>query len=215
LALECFCYVYRELVVWNPMEALLPKMARRIHILSGWEHESGDNNHPDLSLFRPPSQDGEEFTWGGRDNDERYDWTGYDKTGKLNEAFLEAIQLGAGVADRAQYRNCLQFTKWGIPLVPHVKPPGGSSVKGDVEDGIGMVNVLMAGETVTPSEPRSRRKTLAQRAWEKMNRRRPVLPTEEELEAYRTECGMNVTNDMEGGDGEDLTGWETITDEVY
>lgn len=184
LNLQCLVIVYRELYVTNPAEAVHTKLARRIHRMSGWRHESGDPNHPDIAGYRPgPMAD--LFRWGGDARDDRYDWSGLGDD--ADGVFQEAIRQGAGVADAAQYRNCMQFSLWGIPLVPHVKPPGRGSKAGYVEDGIGMVSTLISGDTVVPLPLQDVRRANAVRAQQKLRKQRPELPTDEEFEALREE----------------------------
>jgi len=203
--LRCFVYVYRELYITDPMEAVHQKVARQIHQLSGWIHPISPD-HPDISLYRP-GPDAELFAWGDSNpSDERFSWQGYDSTGALDQEFKRAIRMGAGVADAALYRCCLDFTGWGIPLIPHVRPLGqkGSTRDGAVEDGIAMVNVLIAGDTVVPRAKKA--PDLASSAFEKLHRDRPVLPSDEEMDALRR---RDFGSDIEDSD-DDAYSWANV-----
>ena len=56
-------YVYRELWIDTPSEAIHTRVARRIHQMSGWEHPIS-KDHPDIAMYRP-GKNGESFKWGG------------------------------------------------------------------------------------------------------------------------------------------------------
>ncbi|MFH0908908.1 MAG: hypothetical protein V1929_09105 [bacterium] len=207
LGLECLVYVYRELWVVDPVEAIHSRVARRIHQMSGWYHPSGEPEHPDISLHEA-GEKADEFRFGGNKEDGRFDWSHWG--GQINEELQKAIELGAGVADASQYRNCLQFTRWGIPLIPHVKPPGPSR-EGAVEDGIGMVNRLIAGDTTARTERLDFRRGLLDSALKKQKKKRPEMLTDEEAEAYREAHfgAKKIGSRSKDEEEKSLTGWMT------
>jgi hypothetical protein len=61
-----FMYIYRELIVADPNEAVNDKLTRRIHQMSGWRHPSGDPDHPDIAKYEP-GPNGEKFRLGVAD----------------------------------------------------------------------------------------------------------------------------------------------------
>lgn len=182
----CLVYVYRELYESNPAEATHTKLPRKIHQMSGWVHPSGNPNHPDIAAH-VPGPNADIFEFGGDINDERFSFDNYD--GDTATQFKEAIRLGAGVADKAQYRSCIDYTTWGIPLIPHCKPPGPSQ-SGYVKDGINFLQTVISGDTVLKREKPPEDRELAISGEMKLRQKRAILPTDEEFEAMRRERGM-------------------------
>lgn len=204
-SVEGLCYIYREYYTVNPSDSIPSTLAKRIHRESRWHHPSGDDNHSDISAFAPGST-GENYSFGGDFHDERFTW----KDEAENENFRKAMYRGAGVADGgngSQHRHIQMFTEWGIPLIPHVKPKG-STAESAVEDGIGLINVLIEGDAqFRPTPVKDNSMLLAMTAREKLSARRQILPSDEELAALREYRGVSVAE--RDGD-EEYDSWSDV-----
>jgi hypothetical protein len=99
----------------------------------------------------------------------------------------------------------MQFCSWGIPIVPHVKPPGPTK-QGHVEDGISMVAILIAGSALFHAPKSNTHRELVMSGVAKMAMARPQEPTEEEYKAMeRDRRGGDVED---GDDDDDFAWWE-------
>lgn len=98
----------------------------------------------------------------------------------------EAIQFKSSVAGRDQPGMIMMFNEWKLNFISHRKPKM-QSKRGEVRDGIGMIQTLLAGTTRFHAEKVDKHMTILESARDRIMRRRPRRLTEEEVAAVEAE----------------------------
>jgi hypothetical protein len=100
---------------------------------------------------------------------------------------LEAPIIKGTVADRSQPGMISQFSHWNIPCRGNSKPSK-TTTRGEIKDGIAMVQVLIGGTTRFYKERVNHHMNAVERAKDRIFRRRPCRLTEEEVAAVEKEA---------------------------
>jgi hypothetical protein len=98
----------------------------------------------------------------------------------------EAPIIKGTVADRSQPGLISQFSHWNIPCRGNSKPPK-TTTRGEIKDGIAMVQILLGGTTKFYKERVNRHITALDSARDRIMRRHPCRLTEDETAAVEAE----------------------------
>lgn len=129
-----------------------------------------------------------------------HEWCGWELPKDANEADLSlygpysksAEHFVATVADRSQNHLIQQFNLWAIPCVAHSKPEAKDNSRGEVWDGISIIQSLIAGDATFYASGPDQQAALLKDAYRKMRARRPLCLSDEEAEAVKEEEVGNV-----------------------
>lgn len=153
-------HVYRSLYIENAASRGLDGCARSMHLLSGWRLPGMDEH--------------------GSGRSDEMDLKKFQPDPIVGEMY------DSTVADRSRPMLISMMTRYGIPMIPHTKPHSLDKTKGEILDGIALVNRLVIGASYLDAPKENRMKSALERALASVNGPRPRRLTGEEQEALDT-----------------------------